>query len=268
MASVSSCSVCGSPNIKIIGLGTEKVEETIQSMFPDATVARMDQDTTKRKGTLLKILKNLKDNQIDILIGTQMIAKGHDFPGITLVGIICADLSLNFPDFRASERTFQLIAQVAGRAGRGDRKGHVIMQTYAPEHFSISSARYQDFVQFYNQEITFRKGLSYPPFSKIIQLKISGKDINKTKKQAQEIGNFFHELRTRGVNNSKPLQILGPIESAIYKLSNRFRWQILLKSSHISILHYFAKEFLRSKLYKQNNIDVKVVIDVDPYFMM
>lgn len=268
IASVSSCNICGSSNIKNIGLGTERVEEAIKALFPDASTKRMDQDTTKRKGSLLKILKDLKEKKTDILIGTQMIAKGHDFPGITLVGIICADLSLNFPDFRASERTFQLLAQVAGRAGRGEIKGRVIMQTYAPEHFSIVAAQHQDFIQFYNQEITFRKGLLYPPYTRIIQLKISGKDIGKTKQYALEIGNFFHDLKTTEKEICNPIQIMGPIESAIYKMANRYRWQILLKSAHIKDLHHFTKKFLTSKLYKKSTHNIKVVIDVDPYFMM
>ncbi|MBU4037224.1 MAG: primosomal protein N', partial [Proteobacteria bacterium] len=169
----SGCSKCGSTSIKLLGLGTEKVEAAVKSLFPQARVARMDADTTIRKGSVLKILKDLSEHNIDILIGTQMIVKGHDYPNITLVGIICADLSLAFPDFRACERTFQLLAQVAGRAGRGDSKGKVILQTYNPDHFTISAAKKQDFKYFYEKEIIFRKELNYPPFSKMIMIRLS-----------------------------------------------------------------------------------------------
>ncbi|MBU4185863.1 MAG: primosomal protein N', partial [Proteobacteria bacterium] len=159
LASTSNCPTCGSASIKLLGLGTEKIEAAAKSLFPDAKVARMDRDTTVRKGSILKLLKGLKNNTIDILVGTQMIAKGHDFSNITLVGIICADLSLSLPDFRAGERTFQLLAQVSGRAGRGEVSGRVILQTFNPEHFSILSAKIQDFKAFYNKEIHFRKSL-------------------------------------------------------------------------------------------------------------
>ncbi|MCK4987088.1 MAG: primosomal protein N', partial [Desulfobacterales bacterium] len=144
-SATSNCDNCGSSDIKKLGLGTEKIEVVINELFPDARVARMDRDTTTRKGSIVKLLKGLRDETIDILIGTQMIAKGHDFPSITLVGIICADLSLSFPDFRAGERTFQLLAQVSGRAGRGASEGRVILQTYNPDHFSIMAAKDQDF---------------------------------------------------------------------------------------------------------------------------
>jgi len=181
LASTSNCPTCGSAGIKLLGLGTEKIELTVKSLFPNAKTARMDRDTTTRKGSVLKLLKGLKDNTIDILVGTQMIAKGHDFPNITLVGIICADLSLSLPDFRAGERTFQLLAQVSGRAGRGDVSGRVMLQTFNPEHFSILSAKTQDFNAFYNKEIHFRKSLKYPPFSRMVQIKISGNDKKKNK---------------------------------------------------------------------------------------
>jgi len=151
----AGCQACGNPKIKLLGLGTERLEAKVKAIFPKARVARMDRDTTARKGALLKILKDLREGAIDILIGTQMVAKGHHYPNITLVGIICADLSLNFPDFRAGERTFQLLAQVAGRAGRGRRQGRVILQTFNPEHFSILTASNQDYGAFYRHEIAF-----------------------------------------------------------------------------------------------------------------
>ncbi|MGD8958214.1 MAG: primosomal protein N', partial [Desulfobacteraceae bacterium] len=168
------CPLCGSARIKLLGLGTEKVAEGVAALFPEARVARMDRDTTGRKGETLKLLKGLRDGTIDVLVGTQMVAKGHDFPNITLVGIICADMSLSFPDFRAGEQTFQILAQVAGRAGRGGAAGRVILQTYTPGHFSIVAARQQDFDLFYRKEIGHRRALNYPPFARLVQLRISG----------------------------------------------------------------------------------------------
>lgn len=149
--------------MKNFGFGTEKVESMPKQPFPDARLARMDQDSTAKKGSALKLLRQIRNRNVDIIVGTQMLAKGHDFPSITLVGVICADLSLSLPDFRASERTFQLLAQVAGRAGRGKEPGRVIMQTYNPDHFTIEASRKQDFLEFFNQESPFRKALMYPP---------------------------------------------------------------------------------------------------------
>ena len=193
-ASVALCDKCGSSSIKQLGMGTEKIAAAMATLFPNARIARMDRDTTKQKGSLLNILKDLKKNKIDILVGTQMVAKGHDFPNITLVGIICADLSLNFPDFRSSEQTFQILAQVAGRAGRGSVPGRVILQTYSPEHFTITTAQHQDYSKFYNQEIIFRRALGYPPFSRLIQIKLSGKDQKSTKEHAIYTGEYCRQI--------------------------------------------------------------------------
>jgi len=249
-ASVSNCTHCGSSKIMLLGLGTEKVEETIKAIFPDARVARMDRDTTRRKGSIHKILKDLRNQSIDVLVGTQMVAKGHDFPNITLVGIVCADLSLNFPDFRAGERTYQLLAQVAGRAGRGDVPGRVILQTYNPDHFSILSATKQDFLTFYNAEIAFRKSLEYPPFSRMAQLKISGKDKEKTRQHALDVGDLCNELRRKQPSFLKSLEVLGPIEASLAKIAKQYRWQILLKSMSVKHLH----QFLHKIWFENKNI--------------
>ena len=240
----------------------------MKAFFPDAAVARMDRDTTLRKGSLLKILKDLRNGAIDVLVGTQMVAKGHDYPNITLVGIICADLSLSFPDFRAGERTFQLLAQVAGRAGRGDVPGKVIIQTYNPEHFSILAARDQDFKIFYNEEIGFRKSLNYPPFARMIQLKVSGKDREKVHQHAESIGEFCYQLKAESRSVFKTVEVLGPIEASIPRIAKRFRWQILLKALSAKLLHRFVHRLLFENTGILNNRHVKVVVDVDPYFMM
>lgn len=266
VSSSTNCSKCGSLKIKPLGFGTERIESLLKSMYPDARIIRLDQDTGGKKGATVQILKKVKNRTVDIIVGTQMLAKGHDFPAITLVGVICADLSLNFPDFRAGERTFQLLAQVAGRAGRGERPGKVIMQTYNPEHFSIQASKNQDFVQFYNSEIPFRKALSYPPFSRIIQLKISGSDMEKVKEHALMIGdtckNFIDESK-----NSQSVQMLGPIEAGIPRISMRYRWQILLKSPSVSLLNRIVHHLMADKRAFGAK-DISVGIDVDPYFMM
>ncbi|MBW2569320.1 MAG: primosomal protein N' [Deltaproteobacteria bacterium] len=268
LASVSNCSTCGSSRIKQLGLGTEKVEAAVKALFPDANVARMDRDTTTRKGSMLKILKGLRDRNIDILIGTQMAAKGHDFPNITLVGIICADLSLSFPDFRAGERTFQLLAQVSGRAGRGEVPGRVVLQTYNPDHYSILSARKQDFKTFYNEEIGFRKALNYPPFSRIIQLKISGRNSRQTGQYAQTVGDLCNVLKKNDRSFMKFIEILGPIEASLYRIAKQYRWQILLKSKSARLLHSFVHKLIFENQAKINNRHVKLVVDVDPFFML
>ncbi len=259
------CPGCGATGIKPLGFGTEKIEEMLKSIFPDARIARLDQDTGSKKGATVSILKKVKNRTVDIIVGTQMLAKGHDFPHITLVGVICADLSLNFPDFRAGERTFQLLAQVAGRAGRGEKKGEVIMQTYSPDHFSIEASKNQDFREFYHKEIPFRKGLSYPPFSRIIQLKISGKDREKVRQFSLETGRICENI-IKETGNEAFIQMLGPIEAGIPKIAMRYRWQILLKSRSADRLNRLVQKMLETgKRTRQKNIFLG--IDVDPYFM-
>jgi primosomal protein N' (replication factor Y) len=266
-AATSACPTCGSRNIVLMGLGTEKVEAGVQALFPTARVARMDRDTTTRKGALVSLLKGLKERTIDVLVGTQMVAKGHDFPNITLVGIVCADLSLSFPDFRAGERTFQLLAQVAGRAGRGDAPGRVILQTYNPEHFSILSAQAQDFQSFYDREIGFRRALRYPPFSRLAQIKISGKNKEQTEARALELGSLCKHLRA-GKDFSKAIDVLGPIEAPLLKIAGRYRWQILLKAAGVQALHRFIRLLMSENPAVFNGSQPKVAIDVDPYDML
>ncbi|MBW2192435.1 MAG: primosomal protein N' [Deltaproteobacteria bacterium] len=266
--STTRCFSCGSSKIILLGMGTEKVETAVKALFPAAQVVRMDRDTTARKGSIIKILRDLRNGATDILIGTQMVAKGHDFPNITLVGIICADLSLSFPDFRAGERTFQLLAQVSGRAGRGDVPGRAILQTYNPDHFSILAAKDQDFKRFYSEEIAFRKALSYPPFSRMILLKVSGRDKEKTRRHAQSIGDLCHTLKMDQDPVFVSVEMLGPIEASLPKIAKRFRWQILLKGTNVFALRRFIRQLLDVNTGVLNNRHVKVALDVDPYFMM
>jgi len=264
-SATAKCPGCGSSKIRHLGLGTEKLETAIKELFPRSNVTRMDRDTTTRKGATLKILKALKNGIIDILVGTQMVTKGHDFPNITLVGIVCADLSLGFPDFRAAERTFQLLAQVSGRAGRGEAPGRVVLQTYNPGHFSIRFAGDQDYDAFFQKEIGFRQALNYPPFSRIVQLKISGKDKTATRRQAEVFGDVCRHLKGDGEMFSSRVDILGPIEAPMPKIAGRYRWQLILKGALAKHLKGFVSALMKKNPKLFNSRDVRVVLDVDPY---
>jgi primosomal protein N' (replication factor Y) len=263
----SSCNRCGSSKIKRLGVGTEKLEAEIQKLFPQARVARMDRDTTRRRGQIVKILKSLHERRIDILVGTQMVAKGHDYPHITLVGIICADLSLSMPDFRAGERTFQILAQVAGRAGRGQSPGSVVLQTYNPGHFSIEAARHQDYSAFYRQEIEFRKALAYPPFARMVQIRISSRDQKRAGDYAHLLGDLCRRLMKIRPTYAG-LDILGPIEAPLIRIANQYRWQLLIKGGKVHQLHEFVRELLFGPRAPAKMPDVSVAIDVDPLFLM
>ncbi len=260
----SICDACGAEAIRLLGLGTEKLEETVQGLFPTARVARMDRDTTRRKGAILKLLRALRRREIDILIGTQMVAKGHDFPHITLVGIVSADLSMNFPDFRAGERTFQLLAQVAGRAGRGDRPGRVIMQTLNPEHFCITTARDQDFRTFFAREIEFRRKLNYPPFSRLLQLRFSGIEKGAVAQNARQIGD---RLRAAAGALHPGVEVLGPIESPLSRIAGRFRWQLLVKGPGAAVLRQLVRRVIFAEDAPSDR-RVRVSVDVDPVSML
>ena len=185
------CPNCNNNNIERLGAGTQKIEDLVKSYFPMARVKRMDMDTTSRKGSHEKILENFKNQKTDILIGTQMISKGLDFPNVTLVGIILADLILNLPDFRAAERTFQLITQVAGRSGRGLEDGRVILQTYEPEHYSITFSKNHDYKKFIKNELAIRKEFYYPPFSSLILINFMGKDEKCVEGTANSVTNYI-----------------------------------------------------------------------------
>jgi len=262
------CRACGNPKLKLLGLGTERVEDKVKTIFPEARVARMDRDTTARKGALIKILKDLKQGAIDILIGTQMVAKGHHYPNITLVGIICADLSLNFPDFRAGERTFQLLAQVAGRAGRGKSPGRVILQTFNPEHFCIIAARAQDYTAFYKHEIGFRKDLRYPPYSRLVQILVVGKDRGQTARYAQSLGKICRTLQSKNRAFQREVELLGPVPAPLARIKKQYRWQLLLKGMKVRPLHELIKALRNTTEQELRKAGIRMVIDVDPVDML
>ncbi|WMM26757.1 primosomal protein N' [Tissierella sp. MB52-C2] len=260
------CPVCKSEYIRYFGIGTEKVEEIAKELFPQARIARMDMDTTSKKGSHERILENMKDGNIDILIGTQMISKGLDFKNVTLVGIIAADTTLNLPDFRAPEKAFQLVTQVAGRAGRGEESGRVILQTYEPEHYSIEFSKDHDYKEFYNTEISLRKAFLYPPFLELVSLLIWGEDNNKVATIAKEVYNLIIEnidwVEKDNINN----YIIGPYPAPLERIKNNYRWQILLKSKkeNINSLKYLLKKICIENEYKLKIDDVKISIDIDP----
>ncbi len=265
-AASARCDRCGG-RIFGLGVGTERLEMEIQKIFPSARIGRMDRDTTRRKGALLKILKSLRDRKIDILVGTQMVAKGHDYPNITLVGIICADLSLSLPDFRAGERTFQLLAQVAGRAGRGKVPGRVVLQTYNPEHFSITAARDQDYEAFYRQEVEFRKALGYPPFARMIQIRMTGPEKGRVAAFAERMGATGRERMAANPAYAQ-LEALGPIEAPLHRIANQYRWQMLIKGTGVGPLHRFVHDLLTHEKLQGGRGGVTVGVDVDPLFLM
>ena len=260
------CPVCKSNYIKYFGIGTEKVEELTKELFPNARTARMDMDTTTGKGSHESILEDMKNGKIDILIGTQMISKGLDFENVTLVGIIAADTTLNLPDFRSPERAFQLVTQVAGRAGRGDYNGKVILQTYNPEHYSIQFSKEHDYKSFYNTEISLRQEFLYPPFLDLISLLIYGENNNKVASIAKAVYNLLVEeskwIEREILNN----HIIGPYPAPLEKIKNNFRWQILIKSKKedINSLKTLLKRVCIDNKYKLKIDDVKFSIDIDP----
>ncbi len=261
------CPNCQSYRIRPFGIGTERVEEEIRKLFPKATVDRMDKDTTRRKRSHQRILNKVKSRETDILVGTQMIAKGHDFPDVTLVGVISADLSLNFPDFRSSERTFQLLTQVAGRAGRGMNPGTVIIQTFNPDHYSIQMSRDQDFTKFYREELRFRKELGYPPFSRLINMRIDATSQKRSAKAAEEMGEWGRRLvkmRSYGTG----IEILGPSPAPLVKLKGKYRYQMLIKGKQVNPLHRFVEELLGETKKRWPARGINLTIDVDPITVM
>lgn len=261
------CPDCGSKYLKHFGIGTQQVEELVKEAFPEARVSRMDVDTTSRKGSHERILTKFKNGKVDILVGTQMIAKGLDFPNVTLVGIIAADTSLNLPDFKSSERTFQLLTQVGGRTGRGELDGNVVLQTYEPEHYSIQMAQKHDYIGFYEQEIKLREMFDYPPFTNIINLVFSSKNERKMIATANDIFTQLSNDISKKLVNYNPENLLGPNPSLIYKIKDRFRYQILIKCSDEEleiIKNIVKKRCIIDREKKNKNKDVKIIIDINP----
>ena len=260
------CPKCQGHRLQGMGIGTERLEQEIKSLFPETQVGRMDRDTTSRRRSHLQILKKLESGSIDILVGTQMIVKGHDFPNVTFVGVVSADTSLHFPDFRSSERTFQLLTQVAGRAGRGEVLGEVVILTFNPDHYSILRAKDHDYVGFYQEEIQFRRALEYPPFSRFINFRLVGNSEKRTKGMGEEMGGIGQSLLKKGYG--KGIEILGPSPAPFAKMRGKFRWQMLAKGKSPQLLHQFAKELASRMEAPLKGKGVNLDIDVDPVFIL
>ena len=256
-----TCPSCQSPYFRHFGTGTEKVEEHTRDLFPDRSIARLDLDTTRLKGSMEKILGDFRRRKTDILIGTQLVAKGLDFEHVGLVGIIAADLSLHIPDFRSPERTFQLITQASGRSGRGQDQGRVLIQSYTPDHFAITSAADHDYEGFYHQEILLRSQVQYPPFSDLVQLILSHEREETAQAEIQELERLF--LSLAGLEARR--HVLGPQPAPMSKVNGIYRFQLLIKCVEAQRREYLeAIRQIRSKWVMQKKQSL-LIIDVNPY---
>jgi primosomal protein N' (replication factor Y) len=253
------CPKCGGKDTIVRkGLGTEKVADAIALEFPKARVARLDRDVAS--GSKIEaVLARVGRREVDILVGTQMVTKGHDFPGVTLVGVLCADTGLNIPDFRSSERTFQLLAQVAGRAGRGERLGRVIVQTYRPTSAAVVSAAAHDYVSFFRAESEARAELKYPPHGRLIAVRIDGSNATEVSSTAQRLAQLA-EAYAKRPDLGGEVEIRGPVPAPIERLRNRTRWQIWLRSADRQALRRVARGLMTAEVQSS----VRVGLDVDP----
>jgi primosomal protein N' (replication factor Y) len=256
------CPECAGSKLFFGGVGTQKVEEELAELFPDARIERLDRDAIRRRNALEQILDRFRKKEVDILTGTQMIVKGHDFPGISLVGVLCGDLSLHFPDFRASERTFQLIAQVAGRTGRGADPGRVILQTFDPGHEAIQFAAKQAYEQFFDQDCVMRQELLYPPFGYLILIRVEGNSEKRVEDKAVAIGRAARQLKA----GARDVTILGPAPSPRRKMVGRYRWQLLLKGANRGPLRDLVGAVQAEGHLKAHGL--RIVVDVDPVDML
>ncbi|MGV1053870.1 primosomal protein N' [Clostridium perfringens] len=257
------CPKCGSNYVKHFGVGTEKLEEAVHHYFKEAKVLRMDVDTTRKKNSHEEIYNSFKSKEADILIGTQMIAKGLDFPDVTLVGVMAADMSLNLPDYKSSEKTFQLITQVSGRAGRGDKKGDVIIQSYSPEHYALTCARDNNYEEFFKREINVRKLMAYPPFDELFLINLSAKGEIKVKIFAKKLEMYLRNILKEYDN----IFIYEACPCSISKIKNVYRWQILIKGKlDLEVCSKIKKGVY--ELSKDVYNEIKIGLDINPNSLM
>ena len=266
------CAKCRSETLVPMGFGTERIEEEVRLLFPDARVARLDSDTAVDRKKFFQVLKAMYDRDIDILIGTQMIAKGHHFPHVTLVGVAWADGGLNMPDFRAAERTFQLLSQVTGRAGRGENPGRVIVQTMQPDHYSIVFARNHQFEELYERELKIRKMPFFPPFVRLIAFLIHGESESEVRKEAVNVAACCREIiagicLSAGGQSQTGLEVLGPAPAPIDRLCDRYRWQVMIKGPQVEELHKVCRGVV-NMARRLTAGDTRISVDVDPENMM
>jgi primosomal protein N' (replication factor Y) len=250
------CPLCAGPYLEQAGFGTERVEAEARRIFPRARVARLDRDAIRKKGSLAAVLARFRAGEIDVLVGTQMIAKGHDFHGVTLVGVVSADVGLGVADFRASERTFQLLTQVAGRAGRGDQPGEAIIQTIHPKHYSIQLACRQDYPSFYERELHFRRSMRYPPLVFLVNVVVRARTFDQAMDEAAAIAGALRGMTTA----REACRVLGPAPAPLGKLRGDFRAQLLVKGTNRKAV----REALRAALSSRPDIARRTAVDVDP----
>lgn len=253
-----TCPSCDEPELKELGVGTERVEAELRAHFPEARIARMDSDTTAGKDGHNRILSKVAKGEVDILVGTQMIAKGHDFPGVTLVGVLQAEGSLYLPDFRAAERTFQVLSQVIGRAGRGELPGRVLLQATALDHYAVARALEHDFAGFCNEELAFRQELGYPPFGFLAAVQFSGTSDGSVREGAAQAARLLTQLKAR---HNLRIEILGPAPAPLHRLRGRFRYQILLKATQRAELRRLLIAYRRERTISAT---VREALDIDP----
>jgi len=251
----TACRKCAAPYLEHAGFGTQRIEEHLRERFPDARIGRVDRDSVRRKGALTHILSKFAARELDVLVGTQIIAKGHDFPGVTVVGVISADVGLGLADFRASERTFQLLTQVAGRAGRGERTGEAIVQTLYPEHYSLQLACRQDYPAFFEREVVFRRGMRYPPFFALINGVVRGRTFDDAMQQAREI-----VRRLEPATAAARFTVLGPAPAPLGRLRGEHRVQFFLKGTRRADM----RNALLQVVAAMPEIRRRLTIDVDP----
>ena len=254
-----TCRKCAAPYLEQAGFGTEKVEQQVRERFPDARVGRVDRDSVRRKGALTSILSRFAAGDLDVLVGTQMIAKGHDFPRVTLVGVISADVGLGIADFRAGERTFQLLTQVAGRAGRGERTGEAVVQTLYPEHYSIQLACRQDYPAFFEREMAFRRSMRYPPVVALVNVVVRGKSFDEAMGTATDI-----VQRLSRVSGAGGFVILGPAPAPLVRLRGEHRVQFFLKGGRRADM----RTALKAALAEMPEVRRRVTVDIDPLNVM
>jgi primosomal protein N' (replication factor Y) len=255
------CPRCGSEHLYFLGEGTEKAEVILEKMFPKARVSRLDRDTTQKKNAHSRILHEFQKQEADILLGTQMISKGHDFPHVTLVGILSADHSLAFPDFHSAERTFQLLSQMSGRAGRGALPGEVLIQTFHPEHYCLKFVTLHDYVGFYEKEIRFRQFMHYPPFSALANILVRDKNLEAAARTINLFSNLLLEC------GGADMKILGPTLSPLAKIKLEHRFQLIIKSKSRAKLKEVLKKSIQ--LGVQRGLELrKVHLDIDPVSLM
>jgi primosomal protein N' (replication factor Y) len=257
-----TCSGCGDPETALLGVGTERLEEEVRSVFPSARTMRLDRDVASRRGHTESVLRALKDETVDIVIGTQMVAKGHDFPGVQLVGVVAADIGLHLPDFRAAERTFQLLTQVAGRAGRADRPGRVVVQTFVPDHYALAPVGSHDYEGFYREEIEHREALGYPPFAGLTRVVIHAEEESDAREAAETLAGAARSEIPDGAR----LELLGPAPAPLSKLRGRYRFMLLLKGQDGPLLRRVSQAILAAS--KQLPRAVQTALDARPVNML